>query len=56
MGCLEGGYTAEFARAGYDATGFEARKQNYDNAVELGKAVQKGAVVRFVGAEPPRKG
>ena len=39
VGCLEGGYTAAFARAGYDATGFEARKRNYDNAVELSKAL-----------------
>jgi SAM-dependent methyltransferase len=35
LGCLEGGFTAEFARAGYDATGIEARQENYGNAVWL---------------------
>ena len=30
LGCLEGGYAAEFARAGYDVTGFEARQENHD--------------------------
>lgn len=29
LGCLEGGYTAAFAQAGYDATGFEVRLDNY---------------------------
>lgn len=29
LGCLEGGYTVEFARAGYEATGLEARKVNF---------------------------
>ncbi len=29
LGCLEGGYTAAFAKAGYDATGFEARADNF---------------------------
>lgn len=28
LGCLEGGYTVEFARAGFDAVGLEAREQN----------------------------
>lgn len=30
LGCLEGGYTAEFARAGFEATGLEAREQNVE--------------------------
>lgn len=29
LGCLEGGYAAAFARAGYDVTGFEARADNF---------------------------
>jgi 2-polyprenyl-3-methyl-5-hydroxy-6-metoxy-1,4-benzoquinol methylase len=29
LGCLEGGYAAAFARAGYDVTGFEARLENF---------------------------
>ncbi|MHB1575709.1 MAG: class I SAM-dependent methyltransferase [Candidatus Dormibacteria bacterium] len=29
LGCLEGGYTVEFARAGFDATGLEAREVNF---------------------------
>ena len=28
LGCLEGGYSVEFAKAGYDAVGFEAREEN----------------------------
>lgn len=28
LGCLEGGYTVAFARAGYDVTGFDARAEN----------------------------
>jgi SAM-dependent methyltransferase len=28
LGCLEGGYAAAFAQAGYDVTGFEARADN----------------------------
>lgn len=28
LGCLEGGYTVEFARNGYQAVGFEAREDN----------------------------
>jgi SAM-dependent methyltransferase len=30
LGCLEGGWTAEFARAGFDALGIEARKVNIE--------------------------
>lgn len=29
LGCLEGGYTVEFARAGFDALGIEAREANF---------------------------
>lgn len=32
LGCLEGGYAAEFARAGYDVTGIEVREENYARA------------------------
>ena len=31
LGCLEGGYTAEFAKAGMDTLGIEARQSNLDN-------------------------
>jgi SAM-dependent methyltransferase len=30
LGCLEGGYTVEFARAGFEATGIEVRAQNVE--------------------------
>jgi SAM-dependent methyltransferase len=40
LGCLEGGYAAEFARAGYDVTGFEAREENYDRACLLPAALE----------------
>lgn len=30
LGCLEGGYTVEFARAGYDACGLEVRETNIE--------------------------
>jgi SAM-dependent methyltransferase len=29
LGCLEGGYAAAFAQAGYDVTGFEVRPENF---------------------------
>jgi SAM-dependent methyltransferase len=29
LGCLEGGYAAAFAQAGYDVTGFEVRTENF---------------------------
>lgn len=32
LGCLEGGYAVEFARAGYEVTGIEARLENYSRA------------------------
>lgn len=35
LGCLEGGYAAEFARAGYTAVGIEARQENYGRAAWL---------------------
>lgn len=31
LGCLEGGYTAEFARLGMEATGMEVRTSNFQN-------------------------
>ena len=31
LGCLEGGYTAEFARMGMDAVGVEVRDSNFEN-------------------------
>jgi SAM-dependent methyltransferase len=39
LGSLEGGYAAEFARAGYEVTGFEGRAENYVNAVLLKHAL-----------------
>jgi 2-polyprenyl-3-methyl-5-hydroxy-6-metoxy-1,4-benzoquinol methylase len=31
LGCLEGGYTVGFARAGFDALGIEVRQNNFEN-------------------------
>jgi len=31
LGCLEGGYTVEIAKQGYQVTGFEARTSSYEN-------------------------
>lgn len=31
LGCLEGGYTLEFAKMGWQATGIEVRQTNFDN-------------------------
>lgn len=39
LGSLEGGYAAEFARAGYSVTGFEAREENISNAMWLRDAL-----------------
>lgn len=39
LGCLEGGYAAEFARAGYDVTGIEVRQENYEGAVAIQAAL-----------------
>jgi SAM-dependent methyltransferase len=33
IGCLEGGYTTEFARLGMEATGIEVRESNYRNCM-----------------------
>jgi SAM-dependent methyltransferase len=35
LGCLEGGYTAEFARLGLDATGIEVRESNFENCLHV---------------------
>jgi len=35
LGCLEGGFTAEFARLGMEATGIEARESNYQNCLTV---------------------
>nr|WP_246413420.1 methyltransferase domain-containing protein [Methylobacterium brachythecii] len=39
LGCLEGGYTAEFARLGLDALGIEVRQNNYDNCLLVQKSL-----------------
>lgn len=39
LGCLEGGYSAEFARAGYQVTGVEARRENWERAAALPAAL-----------------
>lgn len=33
LGCLEGGYAAEFARLGMEATGIEVRQSNFENCL-----------------------
>jgi SAM-dependent methyltransferase len=35
LGCLEGGYTLEFARAGMRATGLEVRRSNFENCLQV---------------------
>lgn len=35
LGCLEGGYTLEFARAGMRATGVEVRRSNFENCLRV---------------------
>jgi SAM-dependent methyltransferase len=42
LGSLEGGYAAEFARAGFEVYGIEARKENHDNACLLQDALALG--------------
>lgn len=37
LGCLEGGYTVEFARAGFTALGIEGRETNYAKCVHVAK-------------------
>jgi SAM-dependent methyltransferase len=39
LGCLEGGYAAEFARQGYDVTGIEARADNMECCREVQAAL-----------------
>lgn len=39
LGCLEGGYTAEFARLGMNATGLEVRTSNFRNCEIVRKAL-----------------
>lgn len=40
LGCLEGGYTVEFARAGYEATGLEVRRANLDRCSEVQESLE----------------
>ena len=47
LGCLEGGYTLEFAKAGLDALGIEVRQNNFDNCQTILKAF-KLSNLRFV--------
>ncbi len=47
LGCLEGGYTLEFARAGMRALGVEVRAGNYANCLIVGNA-HKQFDLRFV--------
>jgi SAM-dependent methyltransferase len=35
LGCLEGGYAVEFARAGMNSLGIEVRQSNYDNCMDV---------------------
>lgn len=35
VGCLEGGYTAEFAKLGYNSTGIEVRESNFKNCMYI---------------------
>lgn len=39
VGCLEGGYAAGFARAGYDAVGLDARQSNLDRCSVVAEGV-----------------
>jgi SAM-dependent methyltransferase len=40
VGCLEGGYAAEFARRGMDATGLEVRNSNYQCCLHVQRALE----------------
>lgn len=51
VGCLEGGYAAEFARAGYDVTGIELREENYANAMGLREALLVPPNLHFIHAD-----
>jgi len=46
LGCLEGGYTVEFARMGFEALGIEVRRDNFA-ACEYVKAHLDLANLRF---------
>jgi SAM-dependent methyltransferase len=39
LGCLEGGYAVEFARAGYDVVGIEGRRSNVEKCEYVAAAV-----------------
>jgi len=39
LGCLEGGYAVEFARAGMEALGLEVRPSNFENCCDVQKKV-----------------
>jgi SAM-dependent methyltransferase len=47
IGCLEGGFTTEFARLGMAATGIEVRESNYRNCLRI-KAGTNLPELRFV--------
>jgi hypothetical protein len=47
LGCLEGGYTVEFARLGLWATGLEVRQSNFDNCMIVKNGVNL-PYLRFV--------
>jgi SAM-dependent methyltransferase len=59
LGCLEGGYTVEFARAGFEATGIEAREQNLERCDFVAAQLQLPNLhfvrddVRNLGNYPP---
>jgi SAM-dependent methyltransferase len=40
LGCLEGGYAVEFARAGYDVLGIEGRRSNVDKCEYVAAALE----------------
>jgi len=40
LGCLEGGYSVEFARAGYDVIGIEGRQSNIEKCNYVAAALQ----------------
>jgi SAM-dependent methyltransferase len=50
LGCLEGGYAAEFARAGYDVTGVEVRAENIACCREVAAALKLPGL-RFAQAD-----
>jgi SAM-dependent methyltransferase len=47
LGCLEGGYALEFARAGYDVLGIEGRQSNVDKCEYVASAFEL-PTLRFV--------